>query len=292
MKNFLTLADFSLEEVEALIKRTIEIKETQVFPAFPNRYAANLFYENSTRTKCSFEVAERKCGMQVIPFDTQTSSVQKGESLYDTVKTMESIGVDVVVIRHGQDAYYKELENVQIPIINGGDGSGDHPSQSLLDLVTIWEQFQRFNGLHVVIVGDVLHSRVAHSDISILQRFGAKVSVAAPSIWQETTLDGVEFVALDDVIETVDVVMLLRIQHERHQESFQIENFLADYGLTLERADRMKTDAIIMHPAPINRDVEIDTRLVESPKSRIFPQMANGMYARVAILEAIFADKA
>lgn len=287
MRNFITLEDLTLETIENLIKRTLEIKQTKQYPQLTDTYIANLFFENSTRTKCSFEVAERKTGMKVIPFEAQTSSVQKGETLYDTVKTLESVGVDAVVIRHQQEAYYKALQNINIPIINGGDGKGNHPSQSLLDLVTIWEQFGRFKDLRIVIVGDVLHSRVAHSNIHILQRFGAKVEVASPAIWQESNLPNVNFVKLDDVIGCVDIVMLLRIQHERHQDNFKTEDFLTEYGLTIARANKLKKDAIIIHPAPINRGVEIDSTLVESPKSRIFPQMENGMYARVAILEYV-----
>jgi aspartate carbamoyltransferase len=290
MKNFISLENYDVLTIEKLIDRALEIKKTQQFPDLSSYYIANLFFENSTRTKCSFEVAERKCQMQVIPFEAQTSSVQKGETLYDTIKTLESIQINAVVIRHQQDEYYKELTNIHIPIINGGDGTGNHPSQSLLDLVTIKETFGYFQGLNVTIVGDVIHSRVAHSNIAVLQRLGVTVKIAAPTFWQERTIEGVEFITIDEAVDNSDVIMLLRIQHERHHTNFNTETFLADYGLTIERAKRMKQGAIIMHPAPVNRGVEIDTTLVEAENSRIFEQMTNGLYARAAILELMFTS--
>ncbi|TLG73810.1 aspartate carbamoyltransferase catalytic subunit [Culicoidibacter larvae] len=285
MKNFVTLDDISNDQIMALIKEAVHYKQTGTAPDFAGFYISNLFYENSTRTKLSFEMAEKKSGMQVIHFDVETSSVKKGETLYDTVRTLESIGVQAVVVRHGQERYYDELiGHVGIPVISGGDGCGDHPSQSLLDLVTIYEEFGTFEGLKVVIAGDILHSRVAHSNAKIMKRLGAELFFATPAYWQDASLREGEFVHLDDVIETADVVMLLRIQNERHAKSYNQDNFLDVYGLSKEREAKMKTEAIIMHPAPINRDVEIDGDLIESEKSRIFPQMNNGVYARMAIL--------
>lgn len=289
MKHFLALDMLELAEIEKLIKQALQYKKTESYPQFSEKYIANLFFENSTRTKVSFEVAQRKAGMQVIPFDVSTSSVQKGETLYDTVKTLESIGCDAVVIRSSESKYYDALlGEIKIPIINGGDGASDHPSQSLLDLMTIQENFETIKGLKIVIVGDVLHSRVAHSNIDILQRMGAKIYVAAPKPWQDAALKDVTYCTLDEIIPEVDIVMLLRCQFERHTATYDCEDFLSEYGLTPQRAERMKNQAIIMHPAPVNRNVEIADELVESPKSRIFEQMKNGMFARVAILSYVF----
>jgi aspartate carbamoyltransferase len=289
MNNFLTLADFSVNEIEALINKGLTYKKTNKFPNYQDKYISNLFFENSTRTKSSFEMAQRRLGCQVIPFDASTSSVQKGETLYDTCRTLEYIGVDALVIRDRGDKYYEELVGkIGIPIINAGDGTGSHPSQSLLDLMTIIEQFGTIEGKHIVIAGDVLHSRVAHSNIEIMQRMGATVSIAAPKQWREHNISNVNFVHLDEIIDDVDVVMLLRIQHERHTDNFDTSNFLAEHGLTKARANRMKKTAIIMHPAPINRNVEIAEELIEAPNSRIFEQMRNGSYARMAILDYVF----
>ena len=247
-------------------------------------YVANLFFENSTRTKTSFEMAERKLGMVVIAFDVSHSSVNKGETLYDTVKTLESIGVNMVVIRHPQNEFYKELDGIQIPIINAGDGTGNHPSQTLLDLLTIYQEFGKFEGLTIGIAGDVKHSRVANSAYDALTKLGANVIFSGPKEWFDKNV--ANYKDLDELIPEVDVLMLLRIQHERHdaRASFTAEEYLAKYGLTKERERRMKPNAIIMHPAPINRGVEIDTDLVECERSRIFKQMQNGVYARMAII--------
>ncbi|WJP98597.1 aspartate carbamoyltransferase catalytic subunit [Macrococcus bovicus] len=286
MDNFLSIAHLSNEEIMSIITQAQRIKAGEV-ERFAG-YAANLFFENSTRTKCSFEMAERKLGLDVIPFETSTSSVTKGETLYDTAKTLESIGVDVLVIRHPENEYYKELVNLGIPVVNGGDGSGQHPSQCLLDLMTIYEEYGTFEGLNVLICGDILNSRVARSNQEALTRLGAKVRFAAPDYWQDKTIDA-EYVKIDDVIEELDVCMLLRVQHERHNggKTFEEAHYHHEFGLTGERYNRMKDTAIVMHPAPVNRGVEIESQLVEASKSRIFRQMENGVYTRMSILSHI-----
>ncbi|MCT4794961.1 aspartate carbamoyltransferase catalytic subunit, partial [Exiguobacterium alkaliphilum] len=215
-----------------------------------------------------------------------TSSVTKGETLYDTCKTLEAIGINALVIRHPEAGYYHELvERLNIPVLNGGDGSGEHPSQSLLDLVTIYEEFKTFQGLNVAICGDLVHSRVARSNASVLRRLGANVVGCSPESWWDESM-GLERRNIDDVLHESDVIMLLRVQHERHimGDIFSKEDYHTQFGLTVDRVERMKPDAIIMHPAPVNRDVEIAGSLIEHEKSRIFPQMTNGVYARMAIL--------
>ncbi|GGA97432.1 aspartate carbamoyltransferase catalytic subunit [Macrococcus hajekii] len=286
MDNLLSIAQLSNEEIMSIINKAHEFKEGKVEQF--NGYAANLFFENSTRTKCSFEMAERKLGLDVIPFETSTSSVTKGESLYDTAKTLESIGVDVLVIRHSQQDYYKELVNLSIPVVNGGDGSGQHPSQCLLDLMTIYEEYGTFEGLKILICGDILNSRVARSNHEALTRLGAEVHFAAPDYWQDKSLNA-DYVAIDDVIEEIDVCMLLRVQHERHNgaKTFEEAHYHHDFGLTGERYNKLKERAIVMHPAPVNRGVEIESQLVEASKSRIFKQMENGVYTRMSILSHI-----
>lgn len=287
MRHLHSITDLSNEAIMTTIQRAIDIKNGNV-ANFSEIYAANLFFENSTRTKCSFEVAERKLGMQVIPFETGTSSVTKGESLYDTCKTMESIGCNVLVIRHPENDYYKQLDGLNIPIVNGGDGSGQHPTQCLLDLMTIYEEFGKFDGLKVVICGDILNSRVARSNFDALTRLGAEVKFVAPDAWIDNSIPA-EYVNIDDVIEGVDVCMLLRVQHERHDKasSFTKEEYNNSFGLNQARYDKLKDNAIILHPAPVNRDVEIASELVEAPKARIFKQMENGVYTRMSILSQV-----
>jgi aspartate carbamoyltransferase catalytic subunit len=290
----LTIAELTPQKIYKILDDALLFANGKIMVAEKEVFVSNLFFEDSTRTKTSFDVAERKLGLQVIPFDVNQSSVNKGETLYDTIKTLKAIGINLVVIRHKMDRYFDELQEIDIPVINAGDGTGNHPSQSMLDLMTIKQEFGKFEGLHVGIVGDLKHSRVAHSNAEALQKLGAKVNFSGPKEWFDSELvnSGV-FQELDHLIETVDVLMLLRIQHERHDHKTKMtaEEYLEKYGLTVEREKRMKSHAIIMHPAPINRGVEIASSLVECARSRIFKQMENGVYARMAILKDALEQK-
>ena len=299
LKHLVTMETLSNEEVLGLIKRGMAFKTNKADFSLDRQYfVANLFFESSTRTHKSFEVAEKKLGLDVIEFDAKTSSVNKGETLYDTILTMSSLGIDICVIRHSEEDYYKELidsRTIQTAIVNGGDGSGQHPSQCLLDLMTIYEEFGSFENLKIAIVGDITHSRVAKSNMQILKRLGAELYFAGPEQWYSNEFDVYgKYVAMDDIVDQVDVMMMLRVQHERHdsEHGFSKETYHKTYGLTTERYDKLKSSAIIMHPAPVNRDVEIADQLVEAPKSRIATQMQNGVFVRMAILEAVLNGKA
>lgn len=289
MNNFVSMKTMTQAEIFHLIKRTdwfANSKENNQ-PTAKKRFVSNLFYEPSTRTKLSFEVAEKRLGFEVIDFQVEFSSAVKGESVYDTAKTIAAIGAEAIVIRHPKENAVQELaEQLDIPVINAGDGAGEHPTQSLLDLYTMYKEFRSFKDLNVLIVGDIVHSRVARSNAYALRTLGANVSFAAKPEWQDQSLD-FPYVDLDVAIETADVVMLLRIQTERHQDSSADvkENYLDKYGLTIEREKRMKKQAIIMHPAPVNRNIEIADELVECDRSRIFKQMEYGVYARMAVLD-------
>ncbi|TFJ42917.1 aspartate carbamoyltransferase [Carnobacterium divergens] len=293
LENLVSVEALSNKDVMALIKRAGEFKKGAVYAPPEQKYAVNLFFENSTRTHKSFEMAEKKLGIDIIDFEVSTSSVNKGETLYDTVLTMDALGVDVAVIRHGDEAYYEELiasTGIKLAVVNGGDGSGQHPSQCLLDLMTIYEEFGRFEGLKVAIVGDLTHSRVANSNMQMLKRLGAEVYFSGPEEWYDPAFDEFgTYLPIDELAPLVDVMMLLRVQHERHEYygNFSKEKYLAMHGLTEEREQKMKEMAIIMHPAPVNRDVELQGTLVECERSRIVQQMTNGVYTRMAILEAV-----
>ncbi len=283
--NILKLADLEVKEIEEILDNATAFKSGQKKVNYNGKkIIANLFFEPSTRTHYSFETAELKLGCKTMNFEAETSSMKKGETLYDTVKTFESLGVDAVVIRHREDEYYKQLENINIPILNGGDGKKDHPSQSLLDLYTIKEEFGHFEGLKVLIVGDIKHSRVAHSNIKVMERLGMKVYTSGPKEFKD---DDLEFVDFEEYLPQVDVVMLLRIQLERHAEAMNINNeeYNKKYGLNSENVKKMKENAIIMHPAPFNRNVEISDDVVECNKSRIFKQIENGVFVRMAMIE-------
>lgn len=290
----LNVSSLSNEEILNILSQALEIANGKEFKTKESIFVSNLFFENSTRTKISFEVAERKLGLNVIPFDVSQSSVNKGESLYDTIKTLQSIGINLAVIRHPQNEYYNELKNIDISIINGGDGTGEHPSQTILDLMTIQQEFGSFENLKVAIVGDIKHSRVANSTSQALKKLGTEIYFSGPRKWfEEDNVVYGNFKDLDQIISEIDVLMLLRIQHERHnnQKSFSVKNYLQQYGLTKEREQKMKKSAIIIHPAPINRGVEIDNDLVECPRSRIFKQIENGVFARMAILKNTLEQK-
>ena len=284
IKHLTRLTDLTVEQIMNLIKTADEYSNGGEVPQLKGKVIANLFFEPSTRTQYSFAMAEHKVGLHTLDFTAETSSVQKGETLYDTVKTFEAIGVDGVVIRHPQNDYFEELiPHLNIPIFNGGDGSGNHPTQSLLDLLTIYQEFGKFEGLKIAIVGDIAHSRVAHTNIEVMNRLGMEVHVVAPEQFQEA---GYEWETLDEVIQDMDIIMLLRVQHERHDGRMSLtkEEYHQQYGLTIEREQQMKEGAIIMHPAPFNRGVEIANEVVECERSRIFKQMNNGVYIRMAVL--------
>ncbi len=289
MKGLLTLRQLSTEKILEIIEYALQFKQG-LSVSYKNKKMATLFFENSTRTHYSFITAMVNLGIQPIDFNTAISSLAKGESLYDTVKTFEALGMDGVVIRHAQDEYFKELEGIQIPIFNGGDGKANHPTQSLLDLMTIYEEFHTFEGLKCCIVGDISHSRVAHTNIEVMKRLGMDVFISGPAEYNDGSA---AYLSLEEALATCDVVMLLRVQFERHQKemSLSVEEYHQRYGLTLERVKNMKENAIFMHPAPVNRGVEIADVVVECSKSRIFQQMTNGVYIRMAVLSMVLDGK-
>ena len=291
MKNLLTMEHLTNEEIQTILDLAQQFENGEQSKLTRNYNVANLFFEPSTRTKTSFEMAQRRLGCTVIPFDAGFSSTSKGETMYDTVKTLEMIGIDAVVIRDKEDEYYNELlVGIECAVINAGDGAGQHPSQCLLDLYTIRKEFGKFEGLNITIVGDISHSRVAKSNATALKRLGANVRFLCPPAWAGNFEAAHSW---DEVLEDSDVIMLLRIQHERHSVSknFSKESYHEEFGLTVEREKRMKDGAIIMHPAPVNRDVEIADILVECERSRIFQQVRNGVYTRMAILETILKGR-
>lgn len=282
LKGLLTLKELSTSKIMELLSYSLKLKNG-LHVSYENKKFVTLFFENSTRTHYSFIMALRNLGIDVIDCNVSVSSVQKGESLYDTVKTFESIGADGVVIRHSKDEYFKELDGINIPVFNGGDGKSNHPTQSLLDLLTIYEEYGKFEGLKCCIIGDIAHSRVAHTNIEIMERLGMKVYISGPEEYNDGSAP---YLTVNEAIETCDVIMLLRVQFERHTENMKItrEDYHKEYGLTMDRVNKMKENAIIMHPAPFNRGLEIADDVVECHKSRIYKQMTNGVFVRMAAI--------
>jgi aspartate carbamoyltransferase catalytic subunit len=287
MNHLLSMSELSIEDIQSILNLAEEFKGGKQEIAYDQKLIANLFFEPSTRTRFSFEAAEHKLGMKPLNVEVSGSSVQKGETLYDTLRTLEEIGVSGFVIRHPEDRYFDGLaEKINVPIINAGDGCGNHPTQSLLDLLTIQQEFIVLQGLTVVIVGDILHSRVARSNAEVLRKMGARVLFSGPEEWFVDEWKN-DFIPMDEAVEAADVLMMLRIQHERHSASMLLtkDDYHQQYGLTIERERRMKAHSIIMHPAPVNRGVEIADELVECERSRIFKQVQNGVFIRMAVLK-------
>ncbi|USB34523.1 aspartate carbamoyltransferase catalytic subunit [Paenibacillus sp. YPG26] len=289
-RSLLGLKEISRDEISSILDRAAywENQKEKMVPELANRFVANMFFENSTRTRFSFEMAQKRLGAQVLNFAAAASSVEKGESIYDTVRTLESMGIDAGVIRLKPIGLLAELaEKVSVPLVNAGDGNNEHPTQALLDLYTMKKQFGELKGLRVSIIGDILHSRVARSNLWALKKFGAEVKFCAPQSMQAPELaEHAPYVSMEEALKA-DVVMMLRVQLERHAVGVlkSAEQYRLKYGLTEERAAQLEPGAIIMHPAPVNRNVEIDDRLVESEQSRIFPQMSNGVPIRMAVME-------
>lgn len=287
MKNLLRLQDLSIEEINNILDLAQSIKDKKISPLVENKIIANLFFEPSTRTHYSFATAEARLGCKTIDFSPNSSSMKKGETFYDTIKTFESFGVDGLVIRDTKNQWYKELiDKIKVPIINAGDGSADHPTQTLLDLLTIKQEFGKFEGLKVLLVGDISHSRVAHSNILNMRRLRMEVFVSAPDIFKDNQYNYVDF---DEYISKVDVINMLRIQNERLEKDckYNVQQYNKEFGLNNERLRKMKPNAIIIHPAPFNRNVEINDDVIESKPSRIFKQISNGVYVRMAVLLTI-----
>ncbi|GAK39719.1 aspartate carbamoyltransferase [Paenibacillus sp. TCA20] len=289
-RSLLGLKDLAASEIESILDRAAhwDKQEEKLVPVLASRFVANMFFENSTRTRFSFEMAEKRLGAEVLNFAAAASSVAKGESIYDTVRTLESMGIDAGVIRLKPEGVLAQLaEKVKVPLVNAGDGNNEHPTQALLDLYTMRQTFGSLKGLNVSIIGDIKHSRVARSNLWALQKLGANVKFCAPDMMKAPELEAhAPYISINEALKA-DVVMMLRVQLERHDKGIDMkaEEYREQFGLTEERAAKLNPSTIIMHPAPVNRNVEIDDAVVESPASRIFPQMSNGVPIRMAVME-------
>ncbi|MFD2672282.1 aspartate carbamoyltransferase catalytic subunit [Marinicrinis sediminis] len=290
-KHLLGLKSLSAEEIDSILTRAAywEHHPVKVSNMLHDRFVANMFFENSTRTRFSFEVAEKRLGAQVLNFTAASSSVEKGESIYDTVRTLESMGIDAGIIRLKPVGVLAEIaEKVQFALINAGDGNNEHPTQALLDMYTMKKHFGTLKGLTVSIIGDVAHSRVARSNLWGLQKLGANVQFCAPPSMQAAELsEHAPYVSMDQALQA-DVVMMLRVQLERHDGQGVLgsaEGYRAQYGMTAERMENMPSHSIIMHPAPVNRNVEMDDEIVEHPRSKIFTQIGHGVPIRMTVIE-------
>jgi aspartate carbamoyltransferase catalytic subunit len=270
--------------------KTVGTREIKKVPALRGKTMVNFFVEPSTRTRVSFELAALRLSADVINISASTSSLTKGETLKDTAKILEANHADIIVLRHSSAGAAQFLaERLEASVINAGDGAHEHPTQALLDTFTIREKLGRIAGIHVVIIGDILFSRVARSNIHALTKLGAHVTLVGPPtlVPREFEHLGVTVTHdLDAVLPSADVVNLLRIQHERQRKEYfpSLGEYTALFGLTKQRAEMLKPDALIMHPGPINRGVEIDSDLADSGRSVILDQVTNGLAVRMGVL--------
>ncbi|MFM8302977.1 MAG: aspartate carbamoyltransferase catalytic subunit [Actinomycetota bacterium] len=304
MKHLLSIADLSRNEIEELLAlsesfREVTQRDIPKVPALRGKVVVSLFYEDSTRTRISFETAAKRLSCDVMGFTVSSSSVQKGESLRDTVQTIEAMGIDAVVMRHGAaGAPHRVATWIDASIVNAGDGCHEHPTQALLDLLTLRRHLgASLDGARIAIVGDVLHSRVARSDAFAFAALGADVTLVAPPTLLPSTLAGWPVSVahdLDDLLPDLDAVYLLRIQRERQSEALfpSLREYTARYGLTVERAARLRKDALVMHPGPMNRGIEIAAEVAEGPASVITEQVANGVAVRMAVLYRLLGSGA
>jgi len=295
IRHLLSAADLDADTATLVLDTAAEMarlggREVKKLPTLRGRTVVNLFYEDSTRTRISFEAAAKRLSADVITFSAKGSSVSKGESLKDTALTLQAMGADAVVIRHAASGAPHRLATwIDGTVINAGDGTHEHPTQALLDAYTMRSRLGRLDGLHVVIVGDVLHSRVARSNVLLLDALGARVTLVGPPTLLPVGVDtwpaktGYD---LDEALPKADVVMMLRVQRERMDDAYfpSVREYARRYGLDMVRMRTLPEHAVVMHPGPMNRGMEISPDVADSPRSTIVEQVANGVSVRMAVL--------
>ena len=294
--DLLSIDSLSDEQIATILDegdRWVEANRSGAAPdaSLGGRIVFNLFFENSTRTLMSFSVAAQRLGAQVVTLPVEHSSTKKGETLEDTARTLNAMGPDALVIRHFENgAPARMVEIMDCPVINAGDGTKEHPTQALLDALTMRRHFSRLAGLKVAICGDIRHSRVARSNCKLLPRLGAEVRLAGPPSLMPEDLSGA---SIDEAIRDADVVMMLRVQRERLEEDLDVPgDYLGLFGLTAERMATAAPNAVVMHPGPINRGVEIDGALADDPeRSLITLQVEMGVAVRMACLDLLTAER-
>jgi len=301
-KDLLGIEELSKKEIETILKTAESLKEIseraiKKVPYLRGKTVVNLFFEASTRTLASFALAEKRLSADSFNLSSSSSSVLKGETLLDTARNLEAMKIDFVVIRHSMPgAAHFIAKRLEASVINAGDGTHEHPTQALLDLLSLKEKFGKIKGKKVLIVGDILHSRVARSNIWALKKMGAVVSVCGPPTLMPYKMEdmGVKvFYDLNEAIPDKDVIYVLRIQRERQTGGLlpSLREYIELYGITLERLEKAKKDVVIMHPGPINRGVELDPRVADGKHSIILEQVTNGVAVRMAILYLLSGGK-
>jgi aspartate carbamoyltransferase catalytic subunit len=304
MKHLVSIRDLSKEQALSLLQDAQEFsqvnaREIKKMPTLRGRTVVNLFFENSTRTRVSFEIAATRLSADVINVSAESSSVTKGESLRDTAQTLEALGADCIVIRHPESGAPRQLADmgwISSSVINAGDGTNEHPTQALLDALTMQQRIGiDLSGVRVLIVGDILHSRVARSNLLLLTTLGAEVTLAGPStLLPDTFTDMGGRISHDfdqSLSEKPDVVMMLRVQKERMLSNFENDEakYIKDWSLSSQRLNSLPKSSLVMHPGPINRGLEISSEAADDPRSTILLQVTNGVAVRMAVLRSVLA---
>jgi aspartate carbamoyltransferase catalytic subunit len=304
MKHLVSIRDLSKEQALSLLQDAQEFsqvnaREIKKMPTLRGRTVVNLFFENSTRTRVSFEIAATRLSADVINVSADSSSVTKGESLRDTAQTLEALGADCIVIRHPESGAPRQLAEmgwISSSVINAGDGTHEHPTQALLDALTMQQRIDKnLSGVRVLIVGDILHSRVARSNLLLLTTLGAEVTLAGPAgLLPDTFTDMGARISHDfdhSLSENPDVVMMLRVQKERMLSNFENDEakYIKDWSLSSQRLNLLPKSSLVMHPGPINRGLEISSEAADDPRSTILLQVANGVAVRMAVLRGVLA---
>ncbi|MFT5206982.1 MAG: aspartate carbamoyltransferase catalytic subunit [Candidatus Omnitrophota bacterium] len=301
-RHLITIEDLSAEEITQILDTTKSFKEVSArdvkkVPALRGKTIANMFFENSTRTRISFELASKRLSADIINFSSSSSSTKKGENLIDTVKTIEAMNVDLVVVRHSASGAPHMIANaIKAGVVNAGDGIHEHPTQGLLDMFTMREKKGSLKGLKVCFIGDIRHSRVARSNIWGLTKMGAEVTVCGPPTLIPAKIEelGVKVsYDVDAILPDMDVLYLLRIQTERQYGLFfpSIREYAGEFGISKKRLERAKKDVLIMHPGPLNRGIELDSFVADGPNSVVLDQVTNGVATRMAVLYLVSGVK-
>ena len=303
MKDLLTIGQIGVDGINEIMHAADSFAEvcTRPIPKVPalrGKTVASMFFEDSTRTRTSFETAAKRLSADVMNFSASSSSVNKGESLRDTVETIEAMGVDAIIVRHrSSGAPQQSARWAKASVINAGDGWHAHPTQSLLDCYTIRAEGRSFEGQKVAIVGDIRHSRVARSNIEAFKLLGAEVTLVAPPTLLPTHVEALGATVsydLDSVLADTDVLYLLRMQHERMNQALvpSLGEYHRAFGLTLDRAKKLPASSLIMHPGPMNRGIEISPEVTQDPRVRVLNQVANGVIVRMAVLYLVVGSAA
>ncbi|MBL0687067.1 MAG: aspartate carbamoyltransferase catalytic subunit [Sulfurospirillum sp.] len=287
MQNLINTIDFSIDEVNILFKKAKQFLDKKRRDTLKNKMIITIFFENSTRTLSSFEIAAKRLGANIVSLDVPHSSSSKGETLFDTAANLNAMGPDAIIVRHKNSGVPHILSNhINCPIVNGGDGSHAHPTQALLDLFTLKKYFKNIQGVKIAIVGDIKNSRVANSNIELLTRYGLDVTlVAPPHFLPQTSLKTSH--NIKDIIDDIQIIMSLRTQMERHKNQIygSLKDYAKDFCITSELIGNR--DILLLHPGPVHRNIDIDDKMLRDSRCKVLEQVKNGVVVRMAVLEKL-----